>query len=122
MEGELTNLGAWAILSGALLPWLIGVIVQQSWSSGTKSIVAFAIAFADAVAVYGFDHGFHFFDDSHFIITLASVYLTAQVTFRSLWQPTLNVGGANGVSPITPVTVEDVRSEVEERKVVRKRG
>jgi hypothetical protein len=117
--GELTNLGAWAILSGALLPWLIGILVQQSWSRGAKSAVAFAVALADALVVYGFDHGFHF-DDAHFVITAASVYLTAQVTYQNLWKPTLGVGGADGISPISEPVVEE-REEVK-AAVRRRRG
>lgn len=96
---ELTDLGSWAVISGALLPFAIGLIVQQKWEHSEKALVAVGVCVVDAIVVTYFEHGIHI--DEHLMVTAGLVFATAQTTYKGLWKPVLGVGGSNGVSPFS---------------------
>lgn len=103
---ELTDLASWATISGALLPFLIGMVLQQSWSRATMATVSAIICAIDAAVITYFEHGLHF--DEHIIVTLGLVFVTAQTTYKRLWQPALNVGVGAGLSPFNPPATRSI--------------
>lgn len=100
---EVTDLAAWSTISGALLPFLIGMILQQSWSRSTQATVSAAICVIDAVVITYFDHGLSL--DEHLVTSVALVFVTAQTTYRNLWKPAIGLGAGEGLSPFNRTAV-----------------
>ncbi len=88
--GEIpSNLVMWSGVVGFLLPLGISLILQQGWSDGAKSVVAFVCCLVAAAGTAYFSGNF---DGTEVLTALLIVFTLAQVTYRGIWRPT-------GVSP-----------------------
>ena len=85
----LTNSALWALAVGFFSPPVISLIQQRTWSTRTKSLVAFAFYLVTA-AVAAYFAGLFTLPDIGRIALL--IFLAAATSYQALWRPT-------GVSP-----------------------
>lgn len=94
----MSNLLWISALVGGLLPHAISVVNQSHWSSGVKSVIAFA---ACIVAAFVVAYAENKFDFKNIATSLAFVFALAQTSYQGLWKPT---GIADAVESTTTVT------------------
>lgn len=75
----------WLLVVGFLLPLVISVIQQQSWSDQLRALVAFA---ACVVAGAGTAYFQGDFTGKRVISGILIVAVTALTTYRNFWKPT----------------------------------
>lgn len=85
-------------LVGIFLPHLIAIVSQSHWSSGTKSIFAFATCLIAAAVTSYFAGTLNFHDLAG---SFSLVFALAQTSYKGLWKPT---GIADAVESSTDVT------------------
>ena len=85
----MTNFQMWSLIVGFLLPPVLAVVMQSSWSDRLKAVVAFTSC---AVAGAGVAYFQGDLTGKRFVEAGLVVLVTAVATYRNFWRPT-------GISP-----------------------
>ena len=80
------NATAWALIIGAVLPFLIAVVNRPKWSGTVRQIVAVAISLAVGLVTVVVQ-GAADFTLQGALVTLAAVVGAAQATYALVWKP-----------------------------------
>lgn len=76
----------YTFIVGALLPAVITMIKQESWSTLVKQVLAVAVSLVAAIVTQAIDVGFS--DWEGFVANWGTIYAMAQVTYTGFWQTT----------------------------------
>lgn len=94
----MTNLEMWALIVGFVLPPVLAVIQQTSWSNRLRAVVAFLACLAAGTGTVFLQQ-----EDiswTEWVSTTLLVLVTAIATYQSFWKPT---GIAPGIETKTNV-------------------
>lgn len=81
----MSNFEMWSLVVGFLLPPVLAVVQQSSWSPRLRAVVAFA---ACAVAGAGVAYFQGSLTGQRFVEAGLLVLVTAVATYRNFWKPT----------------------------------
>lgn len=80
----MSELQAWALLTGFFLPPLVAIVQQPRWSASLRSFVTVAISAIVGLVETWLVHELHF--DEHLLATLAQVTVAAQASYLAFWK------------------------------------
>ena len=81
---EMTDLEMWSMLSGAVAPFLIALIVQSKWSDRTNALVGGLVILLTALGTAYFAGNL---GNRDAVSALLVVFVTAATTHSHLWSP-----------------------------------
>jgi uncharacterized membrane protein YkvI len=77
---------AYAGIVGALLPLLISLLKQSTWSAQVKKYFAFAVSVVAAVIVTGASEGWNAFNWANLVTAGAVIIPLAQTMYTGFWE------------------------------------
>jgi cell division protein FtsW (lipid II flippase) len=106
----MSNTQMWSLIVGFLLPLIIAVIQQATWSDGLRAIVAFVACLVAAIGQVLIE--LSSWDWRVWIQSVLLIFVTAIATYKRFWVPV-------GIAPAIEVRTSPTRTNTTRKAPVR---